>query len=100
MVYCRKNNFTTPVFHKGTFYRDKTNSAVMKIQIIEYHKFYRKATEVVCTFPEEIFDLLLGFYKTINPQDKLKTRMWLINYCNTVFYHTKEEIKSMLYYTK
>lgn len=91
VVYCRRNNFTTPVFHKGTFYRDKTNNAVMKIQIIETHKFYRKATEAVYTFPEEIFDLLLGFYKTIKPQDKLKIRMWLINCCNTVFYHTKEE---------
>ena len=92
-IYCARNSFATPIFHKGTFSRDKTNNAFMKIQIIETHKFYRKATEVFYKFPKEIFDLLLGFYKTINPQEKLQIKIWLINYCNTVFYHSNKANK-------
>lgn len=88
--YCERNSFTTPVFHKGTFYRDKTDNAIMKIQIVETHKFYRKATEAVYTFPEKIFNWYLGSYKALNLQDKSEIKIWLINYCKAVFYYTNK----------
>ena len=63
----------------------------MKIQIIEDYKFYRKATETVYTFPEELFDWSLGCYKALSSQSKFRIKNWLINHCKAVFYYTNKE---------
>lgn len=82
-------------------------SPVMHIEIDKYKKFYKKTIYQSFFFPEETFDLFFNYYKEIfakqgkledEPQDKLKIKIWLINYCNTIFQYVNKW-NSIFYYT-